>query len=159
MELLHFRLGHAPTREKLKEFFAMGEWVSPRVFIPASVTTLVTGIGLVITGKPMFSDFVIVYALVAIVCAMLFGAIGIGSNIGKLAQIVNEPSINMEAFKKYSRRVRFATNVDLAILISIVFDVVTEPKWDSYPFFIITAVFLVGTVLYNVLVTPEMRVE
>jgi len=158
MEAISLRLGPSPSNAALKEFFALGSWLSPRLFAPAAILTLLSGIGVVsLSTKTHFHDFSVVYAIAAVIIAMLFGMLGIGPTIEKLSKAIDDPSVSVHAIDELKKRLRLVSHIDLAILITVLFDVTTEPKWDSYPFMLLVALFLIGVVLYNALYTPHQQ--
>jgi hypothetical protein len=157
MEFLHIRMGPNASNKELKEFFALSTWISPRLFVPAALTTLITGILVVAVGEPRFSDFAVSYALGAVLVAIGLGALGIGPTVKKLETLIDDPSADPAMIHGLKRRLRLVTNFDLAILISILFDVVTDPKWDSYVTMSIIGLFLLAVVIYNLFYVPKVK--
>jgi hypothetical protein len=155
MEFLYQRIGNNATRQQLKDFFAMAAWLSPRLFAPAAILTLITGIAVVaLSTKHHFSDFSVVYALVAVFAALALGAGGIGRITTRLEYMIDDPTVDQNALSQDMRRLRLVSHLDLAILITVLFDVTTDPQWNSYPFFFVVGVFLLAVLVYNLTCIP-----
>lgn len=126
LQMLYFRIGKNPTKENLKEFFSLAHWVSPRIFMPAGLLTLLTGVSLVYLGGALWSDTWIIIALVGVGITIILGATQIGPTVQKLS-VALERGETREQLTALSRRLSVVTRIDLLILFGVLLDMVFKP--------------------------------
>jgi uncharacterized membrane protein len=108
------------------EFAREAEWVGMRVFLPSSIIVLLVGLWLVHDGGWGFGSFWIIAALVAFVLSVVTGAGFIGPESGRLAKEIEAQGADAPAIKDRIRRILMISRVELAVLIFIVFLMVTK---------------------------------
>jgi uncharacterized membrane protein len=126
IEVLALRLGPSASREAFKQFFDTAHWVSPRVFMPAALATIISGIVLVLIGGWSFSDVWIIFALVGVAITAFLGATQIGTTIAKMQALIESGADDMQ-LAAVGRRLHWITRLDLLILILVLLDMVVKP--------------------------------
>jgi len=126
LQALYLRLGSNPTKSNLLEFFSLSHWVSPRIFMPAAILTLGTGLLLVFLGGASWSDAWIIIALVGVAITIGIGATQIGPTVRKLRAAL-ERGETEEKLAAFSLRLNIVTRLDLTILIAVLLDMVFKP--------------------------------
>ena len=127
MELLHLRLGTSPTTEQLRDFFSMSHWISPRLFMPAALSTLISGVALVFMGGAGWGDTWIIIAIVGVVITVAIGATQIGPTVARISALMD--SGDPSAIAPLTRKLALVTRIDLAILLLVLFDMVFKPMF------------------------------
>jgi uncharacterized membrane protein len=120
--------------------FSISEWMAPKVFMPSAIATLVFGILLVAVGKPAFDDFWVIIAMAGFLLTALLGGAYVGRLSKKIIAMLKSDKNDKRVDKLY-KQVRFASRIDFALLLIIVFDMVAKPKITDLSFFIITIIF------------------
>lgn len=132
----------------MEDHIHMTEWLAPRIFMPAALTTLIAGILLVATGRPEFGQLWVVLALIGIVITAALG----GGVMGKLAKqiegLFKKAGKDNEIERLYSRLTFFA-HINLSLLFIILFDMVIKPKASDIGFFVVSGVFFIVVFLYS----------
>jgi len=141
LELIKFARSRS-GREGLVETISLGAWFGPRVFMPASLTTLVSGILLVALGKPSFSQAWVIFALSGIVISAALGGGVIGRITERLKGLFSAPNADETEIARNLRRLNAFSYFNLAILTSILFDMVVRPDASNTVFYAVIALFL-----------------
>lgn len=142
LELLGWRasLGHKP--EQRNEMVSISEWLSPRVFMPAALATLLFGILLVIFGKPSISQFWVIFALVGFLLTAFIGGAFIG-RLSKQMTALMKKKTKEKVLDRLYQKIILASRIDFAILFIILFDMVVKPTVTTTSFFVISFLFFV----------------
>ena len=128
LEFLHLRIGKTPTVDNLREFFSIAHWLSPRIFMPTAIVTLLSGITLVFLGGTSFGDAWIVIALIGVAFTVFLGATQIGPTVERInAALQNNES--MSVIEPLGRRLSLVARLDLAILLFVLLDMVFKPSF------------------------------
>jgi uncharacterized membrane protein len=128
MEVMSLRLGGHPTKERVGQFFEIAHYVSPRVFMPAAIITLFSGVTLVLMGGAAFRDLWIVLALTGVGATIILGATQIGPNVMKMSDLL-ESSGDANEITRISKRLHFITRIDLVILVFVLLDMILRPQF------------------------------
>ena len=126
MEVMGLRLGATPNTERMKQFFDVAHYVSPRVFMPAAILTLISGLTLVFMGGALFRDRWIIIALTGVVLTLVIGATQIGPNVARMKALLDSNGDSAE-INRVGARLTFVTRLDLFILVVVLFDMVVKP--------------------------------
>ena len=116
----------SPLAGRAAEFAREAEWVGMRIFLPSSIVVLLVGLWLVHDGGWGFGSFWIIAALVAFVLSVVTGAGFLGPESGRLAKEIEAQGADAPAVKSRIRRILTISRVELAVLIFIVFLMVTK---------------------------------
>lgn len=108
------------------EFARETEWVGKRVFTPASILVLLLGIWLVHDGSWGFGHFWIIAGFVAFVVSFVVGAGFLGPEAGRLGREIEAQGADSPAVKSRIARIVNIARIDLAVLIFIIFLMVTK---------------------------------
>jgi uncharacterized membrane protein len=101
-------------------------WTGNRVFMPASLATLIFGFGLVGVGHYPWKLWLIL-GLVGFALTAINGAAVLGRLSKQLAKLVDERGPSDPVVQYTARRLRRAMAVDLVIVLLVVFDMVAKP--------------------------------
>ena len=106
-------------------------WLAPRLFIPASMATLVLGVLVVIDGPWSFGDLWIVIGLVGWAISFALGFFYFKPEGERIAGLVAQHGpANAEADRRI-RRLNVVDRVQLTILFLVVADMVIKPTGDD----------------------------
>jgi uncharacterized membrane protein len=108
------------------EFARETEWVGTRVFTPASILVLLLGIWLVHDGHWGFGHFWIIAGFVSFVVSFAVGAGFLGPEAGRLAKEIEAQGPDAPAVKARIARIINIARIDLAVLLFIIFLMVTK---------------------------------
>jgi uncharacterized membrane protein len=113
--------------DRLVAFAADAEWIGHRLLAPASVLVVTFGLLLVNEIGYRLSDTWLALALVGFSLSFLMGAIYLDPESGRISELAARRGANDPEVRRRIRRVTFVSNVDLAILIAVILDMVTKP--------------------------------
>ena len=105
-----------------------GAFLSTRVFLPAVLTTLVTGIGMVQVGKLSFTITWIVWGMVALVASMIIGAVFTGGAARKLAARAAAGQVTASEMAAAQRRILMFAIINILLLLSTIWAMVAKPS-------------------------------
>ena len=109
------------------EFAGMLSYIGLRVFVPAVVVVLVTGVWMVLVQSREFTELWVVLALVAFAAAFLIGAVYLSRNAIALDRAVKGATPDSTAVSEILGRWIVGYWVVLAILVFAVWDMVFKP--------------------------------
>jgi uncharacterized membrane protein len=119
-------------------------WLAPRVFVPGSLATFIFGVLLTIDGDWDFGSLWITVAMIGWLASFLTGILYFkpeGQRIGALAAERGPGDPEIEA---RVHRVNIIDRVQLAVLFTVVADMVIKPTGDDTGVLIAGAVVLAG---------------
>lgn len=128
MQVMGLRLGAAPSKERMRDFFEVAHYVSPRIFMPAAIVTLLSGVTLVWMGGAFLRDTWIIIALVGVVLTVMLGATQIGPRVAKIHALF-ESNADVATINPIARRLNLFTRIDVAILVLVLLDMVLKPHF------------------------------
>ncbi|MGQ0815643.1 MAG: DUF2269 family protein [Gemmatimonadota bacterium] len=105
-----------------------GGALSMRLFIPAMLVSVITGIGMVQVGNLSFGSTWIIWGMVGVVVSFVLGAIFTGGASRRLAQRLASGEIDAVAAAAVQRRIFAVALVNVALLLSIVWAMVAKPQ-------------------------------
>jgi hypothetical protein len=124
---LVFAASISPTFEQRKNIVGTVTFLSKRLFIPALVIVLLTGLALWWVGAMAFEAWV-AYGLAGIVLTGGIGSGFLGPNSARISAMVERNASQAELAPLTSRVLRVA-RADMVALASIVFAMVVKPTW------------------------------
>ena len=125
-------------------------WLAPRLFIPASMSTMVFGILLVIDGDWDLGTFWITIGLAGWLVSFLLGILYFkpeGERIGKLVEQYGPQNAEADA---RLHRLNIVDRLQLTILFLVVADMVIKPTGDDSGVLIVGALILAAAIMVAV---------
>jgi len=128
--VLGFRATRSGSDEALLGILEQFGWCGPRVFVPASMATLIFGIGMTWLGA-LWSEVWILVALGGIATAVAIGA-GV---LGRWAERVRtlQAAGKTEAAVILARRLLLAAAFDRTLVVLVTVDMVLKPSLANWP--------------------------
>lgn len=112
-------------------------WLAPRLFIPASLATLVMGVILVIDGSWDFTLWIAI-ALVGWLASFLLGILYFKPEGERIGALVEEHGPDNAEADRRIRRLNIVDRIQLVILFTVLADMVIKPSADD------TGVLVIG---------------
>lgn len=131
VDLLFLR---AERMRDLQELGRMGqtqEWLTPRLFIPVALATVITGALLVWDSAWSFGDLWIVIGLAAWLATFANGILFLKPNGARMKQIVAEQGPASPEAQRIAARLSVVARVQLLALFLVVADMVLKPTTDD----------------------------
>jgi uncharacterized membrane protein len=148
LELLEWQIVHASSRERLKALIEREMWFGPRIFIPAGLSTVFSGLALIFLGGMGFSRLWVIVALLGVAGTAVIGVGVLGRAALRLSSLVENPASSEEEIHTNLVRLKVFAQIDLAILVWILFDMVMKPDASNVAFFVLSTSFFVVVALY-----------
>jgi uncharacterized membrane protein len=104
-----------------------GGAVSMRLFMPAVLITVLTGIGMVQAGDLSFSSTWVVWGIIGTVVSFILGGIFTGAAARKLGGQLARGEIDATGAAVVQRRILVAALLNMLLLLSIVWAMVAKP--------------------------------
>lgn len=124
------------------------EWLTNRLFIPATLLVLVSGILMVVDGPWSFSQLWIVIGLSAFAVTFALGK-GVIEPVGKKVDVlVDEHGPDHPATRRQLQAMFLLMRVDVALLVLIVADMASKPTADDVWTLAVGAAILAATAVY-----------
>jgi uncharacterized membrane protein len=105
-----------------------GQGISARLFLPAVLVTLITGIGMVQVGQLGFGTLWIVWGTIGLVVSMFIGSVLTGGAARKLAAQAARGEVDAAGIARVQRRILTAAIVNMLLLLSIIWAMVAKPS-------------------------------
>jgi len=122
--------GEKARREKepgsLARVAGLAEWAALRIFVPSGVIVFLLGLYLVHKGDWGWGHFWIIYALVAYAVSFLTGLAFLGPESGRIRKTIEAEGPESPAAVARINRILLVARIDLLLLVSIVFMMVTK---------------------------------
>jgi uncharacterized membrane protein len=142
IQFFALRVMKATDPMRMAEFGQDVEWISTRVFIPASLLAFVSGILLVIESDFWgFGDDWIVIGLILYAITFLTGALFFGPESGRLAKLAETEGPTAPVVQARMQRLIALTRADLMLLFLIIFDMSVKPAWGDLSLWVAIAGF------------------
>jgi uncharacterized membrane protein len=106
----------------------LGAKFGTKIFLPAMIVTLITGIGLVQIGKLSFGATWIVWGIIGLVASFVFGGILTGGTARKLAQKAARGEIDAAGIAATQQRIYMYAMINMIILLSVIYAMVAKPS-------------------------------
>jgi len=142
---------------RMAEFVGDAEATGNRIFVPAALVALVSGLWLVIDSDFLgFGDDWILIGLLLFAGTFLAGALFFGPESGRIKQLLEaEGPTSPEARRRIQRLLAFS-RADLMVLFLLVFDMTVKPAWGDLSLWVAIAGF---AILGGVLVRHGLRTK
>ncbi|MDQ3619217.1 MAG: DUF2269 domain-containing protein [Actinomycetota bacterium] len=121
------RLVNGGSPETQASFAKSSEWVGMRVFMPASLILLLSGIGLVAEGNWGFTTLWVLIGLAAYLFSFLSGVFFLGPESGRLGKAMEEKGPADPEVRGRIKRLFAYSRIELGVLILIVLDMTVKP--------------------------------
>jgi uncharacterized membrane protein len=155
IQFFALRIMKATDPMRLAEFGRDVEWISTRVFIPASLLAFVSGVWMVIDSDFWgFGDDWIVIGLILYATTFLAGALFFGPESGRLGKLAATEGPTSPVVQQRMQRLIALTRADLMLLFLIIFDMSTKPEWGDLSLWVAITGF---TILAGILVRHGLR--
>ena len=105
-----------------------GQGISMRLFMPAMLLTLITGIGMVQVGQLSFSLLWIVWGMAGLFVSLFIGAVLTGAAARKLAGQAARGEIDAAGVARAQRRMMAFAILNMLLLLSIIWAMVAKPS-------------------------------
>jgi uncharacterized membrane protein len=119
------RASHEPVR-----MAAMGgdaEWVGMRVFLPASILAVISGVSLVLNGNWGWNHFWIGFGIFGFLFSAIVGSAFLGPESGRIKTLIESEGPNSSAVQARTDRVFLISRIELVILFLVVADMALKP--------------------------------
>ena len=151
MDLLFLRAERTRNPAEIGKTAELQEWLVPRVFIPTSLLTLISGVLLVWDGPWSFGDLWILIGLAAWIGSFGVGFLFIRPQGEEIKEIVaREGPTSVEA-RRLGRRLGVVARVQLLALFLAVADMVLKPTSDDPWTLVVLAAILVAAAVAGAL--------
>ncbi len=142
---------------RMAEFGQDIEWISTRVFIPASALAVVTGVWMVVDSDFWtFGDDWIVIGIILFAVTFLAGSLFFGPESGRLGKLAETEGPTSPVVLQRMQRLIALSRADLMVLFLLIFDMVTKPEWGDLSLWVAIAGF---AILAGVLVRNGLRAK
>jgi protoporphyrinogen IX oxidase len=156
IQLFALRALRAPDPTRMADFASDASYISTRVFIPASLLALVSGVWMVLDSDFIgFGDDWIVIGLILYAVTFLAGALFFGPEAGRIKQQIDAEGPTSAAVQARIQRVLALSRADLMLLFTLIYDMSVKPEWGDAWLWIALAGFaaLAGVLVRNGLKT------
>jgi uncharacterized membrane protein len=131
MDLLFFRAERTRDPRELAKIGELQEWLVPRLFIPASLSTLASGVLLVLDGPWSFGDLWIVVGLLGFASSFLVGLLYLRPQGEKMGEIIARHGPTSPEALRHGKKLLVVARVQLLTLFLVVADMVLKPTTDD----------------------------
>jgi uncharacterized membrane protein len=132
IQFFALRIMKATDPMRMAEFGQDVEWISTRVFIPASGLAVVSGILMVINSDFIgFGDDWIVIGLILFAITFLAGSLFFGPESGRLGKLAEAEGPTAPVVQEKMQRLIALSRADLMVLFLLIFDMATKPAWGD----------------------------
>jgi uncharacterized membrane protein len=125
--LLAWRAQRAKDNLQLLQIAKQAEWLSLRLFVPASLTVVVMGVVLMHKGDWGYGHFWTLFGIIAWVVSFLVGAAFLGPEAGKLAKLVEAKGPDDPDVIARINRIISVARTDVVLVLLIAADMVAKP--------------------------------
>lgn len=126
LQLLEIRAKQSGP-DRMRFFGQEAEWLSTRLFMPASFAAVGFGIWAVAIGPWSFSDTWITAGFAGFILTIIVGMGFIAPTSKKLAQVSGERGPQDPEAQRLTRRMTLASRFNMLVLVAVVFDMVVKP--------------------------------
>ena len=157
IQFFALRILKATDPMRMAEFGQDVEWISTRVFIPASALAVVSGVWLVIDSDFWtFGDDWILIGIILFAVTFLAGSLFFGPESGRVGKLAETEGPTSPAVLHRMQRLIALSRADLMVLFLLIFDMVAKPEWGDLSLWVAIAGF---AVLAGVLVRNGLRAK
>ncbi|MDP9227271.1 MAG: DUF2269 family protein [Actinomycetota bacterium] len=127
VQILATRANNSEDPARMAALAGDTEWVGMRVFMPASILALISGIVLVLDGHWGFGHFWILFGLFGILFSAVTGAAFIGPETGRLKKLIEDEGPAASPVRDRMQRIFLISRIELVILLLVVADMALKP--------------------------------
>ena len=127
MLLLNRLFAKAGEPSAMRTLGQQGAALSMRVFMPAMLTAVITGVGMVQVADIGFGSLWIVWGLVGLAASFILGGVLTGGTARKLGRQLANGEIDMAGAAAVQRRLLLFATLNLLLLLSIVWAMIAKP--------------------------------
>jgi uncharacterized membrane protein len=140
------RFGRTGDNQALQSLFAQSEWLATRIFIPVSLTALITGILLVIEGPWGFDQLWVLLGLAGFAATFLIGLLMIKPESERIATELARDGMTPGAARAIGTM--FARQrIDYTVIALVVADMTLKPTGDDVLTLVLMAAVLAAVVV------------
>jgi len=140
------RFGRAGDNQALQSLFGQSEWLATRIFIPVSLTALVTGILLVIEGPWAFDQLWVLLGLAGFAVTFLTGLLMIKPESERIAAELARNGMTTGVARAIGSM--FARQrIDYTVIALVVADMTLKPTGDDVLTLVLMAAVLAAVVV------------
>jgi uncharacterized membrane protein len=125
--VLALRAKRANDNMELLRIGKQAEWLSTRVFVPASLVVLAFGFVLVHKGHWGYGHFWVIFGLAAWAASFVVGATFLGPESGRLAKLIEAKGPEDPEVLARLERILAVARTDVALIFLIAADMVAKP--------------------------------
>jgi uncharacterized membrane protein len=131
LSILGTRIAKQRDAARMVSFAREAEWIGNHVFLPSALLVLLFGFLMIHAGFASFDQLWIQLALGLFAVTFLTGALFLGPQAGKIAELIEQHGDESDEVQEQIRRVLFVSRLDLLTLYSIVVVMVAKPDAHS----------------------------
>ncbi len=159
MDLLFMRAEGTGDPQELGKMGQLQEWLVPRLFIPASLATLVSGILVMWEGPWGFGDVWISIGLAGWVASFGVGILFLKPQAERMKELVAQYGPASIELRRHARRLGVVARVQLLALFLVVADMVLKPTTDDPWTLVVLAAILVVAAAVGALSLRRLPLE
>lgn len=127
IQALALRAARAEEPARMAAFSADAEWIGLRVFMPASIVSLIFGIWAAIEGGWDFGQAWISIGFAAFLFSFFLGMAFLGPESGRIKALVEERGLDHPEVTRRTGRILLFSRIELLILVVAIWAMVTKP--------------------------------
>jgi uncharacterized membrane protein len=120
------------------------EFVSTRVFMPATWLLLLAGVGMMVNLNLSWGQNWIVFGLIAFALSFAIGAGFLGPEGGRIAAVIEREGPESPEAQARIRRILLISRCELVVLVTVIINMVVKPVGNAGWFWGLLVVMLVG---------------
>ncbi|MFN2594664.1 MAG: DUF2269 family protein [Actinomycetota bacterium] len=127
LQVLAIRAERSGDSERIAAFGNDAEFVGMRIFFPATLVLLATGIWMIVGGPPTASENWIKVGIAIFALSALSGSLFLGPESKRIANIVAEKGASAPEATARIKRIFLISRIEVVLLFFVVFDMVYKP--------------------------------
>jgi len=129
LQTFAIRISASGDGARLAAFARDAEFVGNRIFLPSSITLLVSGIFTIreSSGAWAYSQLWVQIGLAMIVVSIAIGAGFLGPEAGRIARAIESSGVESPEAKERISRIFLVSRFELVLLLLVIFDMVVKP--------------------------------
>ena len=156
-DLLWLRAERTRDPAQLATMGQLQEYLTPRLFIPASLLSLLFGVLLVPAGPWSFGDLWIVIGLTAFAASFLTGFLYLRPQGQKMGEIIGRHGPGSPEARQHGKKLLVVSRVQLLLLFLVVADMVLKPTAEDPWTVVVLAAILVAAIAAGAAVLRRSR--
>jgi uncharacterized membrane protein len=121
------RVDRAGDQVQMANFGENAEWLGTRIFMPASIIVLLSGIWAVSEGGWSYTDFWTLWGFFGVLASAVIGAAYLGPESGRLAKLIAERGQDDPEVAQRRSRIFLVSRIELLVLLSVVVVMTIKP--------------------------------